>query len=318
MAVEIFVVLSDPTMNLSETKVIENNCTIGITTKGRSRALADTLRKLGNIGFGGVRYILLDDGSERPEDTRRIAQGLKRCRLIAHNESHGLICSRNEIANCCETPILIVLDDDSYFIDPGRLAANVGAMISEPTLALVSFKIIQSKPHEVLTTDYLAGPLLWFRGCGWMVKVDAFRKVGGFPDVLFYGAEENHLIYQLFKCGYILVHDPTVVVEHQWCPAARDLREMEYHFSRSQAIVKLLNLPAFLAFASIGLQFFRRTLRVSSFRERTWDVHIAGTFHGLHVGLRERRKAKLLTMRESFAFFRMRRSASVPLLRGPQ
>ena len=282
--------------SLADTESVESCCTIGITTRNRPEALAETLKMLAAVGLAGLRYIILDDGSHDPERTRASAAGVRRCRFISHERCVGLVRSRNEMMQCCETAILISLDDDAHIADAQGLPQAVSRMVADPTIGLVSFRLVHVQDGRAWTTGYCAGELPYFKGGAGMLSTAAFRAVGGYPDILFYGAEETHLVYQLFRAGFRMIHAPSITVVHSWHAGARQRSSMEYHFSRSQAIVKILNLPLGVASASIGCQLLRRCLDIACV---AWlPCHLTGAVNGLLVGLWSRRASRALTWRE--------------------
>ena len=272
----------------------QESCTIGITTRDRADDLRHTIERLKAIGLGAMRYIIVDDGSQNPAAFEEIAGALPRCRLVRHPVSAGLVRRRHEMAEICETEFLISLDDDSCFVDLTGMAKAFGELQKEPQLALLSFCIIQLKPHERRQTQFPAGELWWFRGCGYLLRVSAFLGVGGYPKEFQYGGEETHLTMQFFRAGYKMLHCPEVVVEHRWSGGGRDQKKMEYHFTRGQVLVKLFNEPVLVAAVGATVLILKRLLNNPAHAAS----HLQGWLSGIGAGVPARSRYKHFTWRQ--------------------
>jgi glycosyltransferase involved in cell wall biosynthesis len=294
-------------MKSTQTSDWKDRCTIGITSRDRAEDLRYTIEKQKAIGLGDMHYIIVDDGSADAETLREIAGQLPRCRFIRHESTTGYVQRRQEMAEMCETEFLISLDDDSYFVDVGGMAMAVEEFDKDRQLALQSFRIVQLKPHERRETRFLAGELFWFRGCGYMLRVEAFLKVGGYPKEYIYTGEETHLTMQFFRAGYRMRHCPDAVVEHRWSGASRDPGWMEFNMTRSQAVVKLLNEPLFTAMVGLGSIILKRALR-------DWtnvSHHFRGWRAGIRAGIQGRGRFQKMNMKQYFAFRRLCRVSHV-------
>ena len=277
-------------------------CTIGITTRDRVEDLRHTIEKQKAIGLGDLHYIIVDDGSANAEALRTIAAQLPRCRFVRHESSAGLIQRRNEMAEMCETEFLISLDDDSYFVELMGMEKAIEAMTEDPHIGLVSFKIIQlyldPQRFERRTTQYPPGKTMFFRGCGYVVRVKTFLALGGFPDEFRHGCEESHLQYQFFASGTKILHTPTVVVEHRWTWSGRPSAEREFLLYRSQPMLKLLDEPLLVALAGcVKLLFWNSWHGRGPFR-----TQFRGICSGIRAGVQLRGRWPSLTMKQYFAF----------------
>jgi hypothetical protein len=290
----------------------KERCTIGITTRDRTEDLRHTVEMQKTIGLGDMRYIIVDDGSTDANALREITAQLPRCRFIRHDRSSGYIQRRQEMAELCETEFLISLDDDSYFVNLSGMEAAIGWMDADAKHGLVSFKIIQlknfDKQMEARTTQFLTGPLYWFRGCGYITRISTFLQAGGFPAKLRHTSEELHLVHQFFRLNLAMRHQADVIVEHRWTPAARNLWSRAKDIYCSQTMVKLLNHPLPVALAGVLWLGAWKSWRGPD----CFTANIAGWWQGVLAGFGERYKWKQLTLRQ---FLKMRtalRLATVP------
>jgi GT2 family glycosyltransferase len=285
-------------------------CTIGITTRDRAADLRHTIERQIAVGLGDMHYIIVDDGSADPVELRGIASQLLNCRFIRHEDSTGYVQRRQEMAEACETEFLISLDDDSYFVDISGMSMAIDAMMHEPHLGLVSFRIIQRYNHEDIdrrrTTRIPEGYYYWFRGCGYVVRVRSFLEVGGYPSTYRHGAEELHLLYQFFRAGISVLHVPNVVIEHKWTWAGRPKWTRARDLFRSQVILKLFNEP--IGIALLGVT--RLILWLSWHGHQPFLAQFAGGVSGICPGLLGRFRTRPLTLLQYLQFRRELRNAA--------
>lgn len=292
----------------------KERCTIGITTRDRAADLRHTIEKQKAIGLGEMRYIIVDDGSMDTEAIRTIAAQLPFCRFIRHESSAGYVQRRQEMAEMCQTEFLVSLDDDSYFVELTGMEQVFSGMDADPQIGLVSFKIIQfyldPRRFERRITQYPAGKTMFFRGCGYVVRVKTFLAHGGFPTELRHGGEETHLQYRFFASATKIMHVPSVVVEHRWTWSGRPSAERQFLLYRSQPILKLLNEPRL--FALMGCA---KLLLWNSWHGRgPRKIQFWGLCSGVRAGMRSRRRWQPLTFKQYFAFRRECRSDFKPEL----
>jgi GT2 family glycosyltransferase len=292
----------------------KERCTIGITTRDRASDLRHTIEKQKAIGLDDMRYIIVDDGSADGNEIRMIADQLPSCRFIRHASPAGYVQRRQEMAELCETEFLVSLDDDSYFVDLTGMEQAFLGMDADPQVGLVSFKIIQlyldPERFERRITQYPAGKTMFFRGCGYIIRVKSFLACGGFPPELRHGGEEAHLLYRFFAFETKMIHVPSVVVEHRWTWNGRPSSERVFLLYRSQPMLKLFNEP--LPVALIGCA---KLLLWHSWHGRgPWRTQLAGLLSGIWAGALFRRRWRPLTLRQYCDFRKMSKSCYQPEL----
>jgi GT2 family glycosyltransferase len=290
----------------------KERCTIGITTRDRAADLRHTIEKQKTIGLGDIRYIIVDDGSADAVAVRAVAVQLPRCRFVRHDTSAGYVQRRNEIAEMCETEFLVSLDDDSYFVDLAGMEQLFSWMDNDPKIGLVSFKIVQfyidPQRFERRVTQFPPGNTMFFRGCGYVVRVKTFLAHGGFPAEFRHGSEESHLRYRFFVSGTKIMHAPSVVVEHLWTWSGRPSVERTFLLYRSQTILKLVNEPLVIALAGCATLLLWHSWRGMGSRR----FKFLGVCSGIWAGLRLRSHWRRLTLKQYFAFRRESRSCFKP------
>ncbi|NSC21783.1 glycosyltransferase [Streptomyces albus subsp. chlorinus] len=87
--------------------------------------------------------------------------------------------------------------------------------------------------------------VLGFLGCAAVVRRQAYLDVGGYHPLLFFGAEETLLAYDLAAAGWEVVHCPDVVARHSPADVPRPGREALVR--RNELLIAWLRRPLPLA-----------------------------------------------------------------------
>ncbi|MFH0241560.1 glycosyltransferase family 2 protein [Streptomyces sp. HK10] len=212
-----------------------NGSTIGvvIATRDRGDSLARTLRAL--TGLPGPPPVLVVDNASADHTRTMVSALFPRVSLMPLPENRGAI-ARNLGVAAMDTPYVAFSDDDSWW-EPGALEKAVSLLDAHPRLGLIAARTLvgpEEDPDPL--DDLLAGsPLgtardlpcpqvLGFLGCASVVRRSAFLDAGGFHPLLFFGAEETLLAYDLAARGWGVAHCPEVVAHHHPDPSPRSGR----------------------------------------------------------------------------------------------
>jgi GT2 family glycosyltransferase len=179
-------------------------------------------------------------------------------------------CARNVGVARAPTRYVAFSDDDSWW-EPGSLGRAMTVLDGHPGLGLVAARILvgaAATPDPVnaamaqspLPRGDLPGPrVLGFLGCAAMVRRAAFLSVGGFSDLLFFGAEEQLLALDLAAAGWPAAYIDDVIARH-WPSAARDRPGRVRLQHRNEVLLTWLRRPvsvALAATAGLALQIGR-------------------------------------------------------------
>lgn len=81
----------------------------------------------------------------------------------------------------------------------------------------------------------------WLHGCCWLVRVDAFRKLGGFDERFFLYYEDDDLCLRALQAGYDCLLEPQARVLHlggaSSAPSWRSEVFKQFHFFRSRHLI---------------------------------------------------------------------------------
>jgi GT2 family glycosyltransferase len=202
--------------------VTAGRTTVVIATRNRSVELARTLRELRALRPAPPIIVLDNDSTD---DTRaRVAEfpGVRLVRL-PHNAGAA---ARNAGVALAATPFVAFSDDDSWWA-PDALPRAEALLTRHPGVGLLAARTLvgpAQRPdpvNELMAASPLGrepdlpGPsVLGFLACAAVVRVRAFRQVGGFSSLLHFGAEEKLLSYDLAARGWALCYVDELCAHH--------------------------------------------------------------------------------------------------------
>jgi GT2 family glycosyltransferase len=214
---------------------LSNLVSIGITTRNRWQDLRVTLQKLDEAGLGQLPIRIFDDGSDEPCPISGIS--LLQMELRRFSDSAGLIVRRNQLATDVETKYLLSLDDDSYPV-AGSLEAAVEFAETDPDLLCLSFPIYNPilGLHHTRSLTKEIYQVRSFTGCGHLMNLPHFWKVGGYREELVHQGEEIDLAARALQEGFKCFHFPDFQIHHTASNRGRSWYRMDYFGSRNNLL----------------------------------------------------------------------------------
>ncbi|WP_024876015.1 glycosyltransferase family 2 protein [Saccharomonospora piscinae] len=226
--------------------------TVVIATRDRADDLARTLTHLRALR-PAPPVIVVDNGSA--DDTAsRVRDGFPGVRLIRLPENVGM-AARNLGVEAADTPYIAFNDDDSWWAQ-GALPQGEVLFDAYPRLGLLAATTLvgpQERRDPVCalmadsplgTAPDLPGPrVLGFLACSAVVRRSAFLDAGGFHPLLYFGAEERLLAYDLAARGWELCYVDRVRAHHHPSanrPSASWRRRIE---RRNNALITWMRRP---------------------------------------------------------------------------
>ncbi|MGP2442559.1 glycosyltransferase family 2 protein [Streptomyces sp. JW3] len=203
---------------------------IVIATRNRSARLATTLRHL--LDLPERPEILVADNASTDDTRAMLARDFPRIRVLSLPFNRGAL-ARTHGVRALDTPYVAFSDDDSWWA-PGALATAARLFDEHPRLGLLSARTLVG-PAEyadplngVLADSPLGGAadlpgtqVLGFLACASVVRREAYLDAGGYHPLLFFGAEETLLAYDLAARGWGVTHCPEVTAHHHPDPGPR-------------------------------------------------------------------------------------------------
>ncbi|MDN0200641.1 glycosyltransferase [Streptomyces sp. S.PNR 29] len=201
-----------------------------IATRNRSARLAVTLRHL--LALPERPEILVVDNASTDDTRALLARAFPQVRVVSLPCNRGAL-ARTHGVRALRTPYVAFSDDDSWWA-PGALGRAARLFDDHPRLGLLSARTLvgpsaDPDPLNDVLADSPLGPaadlpgtqVLGFLACASVVRRSAYLDAGGFHQLLFFGAEETLLAYDLAARGWGVTHHPDVVAHHDPDPTPR-------------------------------------------------------------------------------------------------
>ena len=200
------------------------------------RSLGLTRRAVGD----GVPVVVFDDASADAGAMREVAERHANVRLIRSEERVGPGEGRNRCMMAAETGFCLSLDDDCYLAGRPELGRWLEERIEDRDVAVVGFPYFNTQEGELATTGKQEGGAVGFHGGASLMRRAEVLRAGGYLDWLVFAGEDTELAGRLIRLGYRVWFDPSVVVQHDHVPFARDERWESFHYVRNTLLVNVL------------------------------------------------------------------------------
>lgn len=177
-----------------------------------------------------VRYIvwIVDQGSRAAEfeTLASFANEYSRVRLCRLDGNLGVAGGRNFASSLGTAPLIAAIDSDAEFEGDHALAGARDRFAADSRLGFLGFRILRAddRADDWSSWDYGDArrsisaenfAVATFCGCGHVLRRDAFEKVGGYDEALFFLGEEKDLAYRLMNAGYHGLYDGGTAVLHK-------------------------------------------------------------------------------------------------------
>jgi GT2 family glycosyltransferase len=264
--------------------------TVVVMTRDRRGQLLSTLDRM--TALPERPGIIVADNGSTDGSADAVAERFPQVTLLRSPRNMGAM-ARNAAVRRVTSPYVAFCDDDTWW-EPGALTTAARVLDAHDGLASVTGRIIvepggtedpivpELSGSPVPAPGWLPGPaLLGILAGASMLRVSAFREVGGFSSRLWIGGEEELLAIDLAARGWWMCYRDDVVVHHE--AAARDSTRRRRLGIRNTLWTAWLRRPVPSA--------LRRTGAVlgSLPRDATSALAVADAVRGLPWVMRERR-----------------------------
>jgi GT2 family glycosyltransferase len=194
--------------------------TVVLLTYNCAHRLPPILDRLTELG---LPIIAVDNAST--DGTALVISAHPGIELVRMDRNIGA-AGRNVGLQHARTPYVAFCDDDGWY-EPGGLAAAVELFDQHSRLALINARILVKKEAylDPISVEMAASPLpetagipgpvlLSFMGGACLVRVSAYREVGGYDPEFFLGGEEETLAFKLARARWHMRYLPDLVMHH--------------------------------------------------------------------------------------------------------
>jgi GT2 family glycosyltransferase len=174
------------------------------------------------------KVIVVDQGSQLEclKKLREYCEKDSRIQLVCNRQNKGVPGGRNQAADQGVGEYIVALDNDAEFVDSMQLYKAYEIMNAEADLGVLAFRVLRfgsneddhtswsyhSSVEEAAHTTFYSDR---FVGAGHMIRRDAFSKINGYDDDLFFLHEEVDLSKRMINAHYKIKYSPEVVIGHK-------------------------------------------------------------------------------------------------------
>lgn len=265
--------------------------TVVVITRNRRQEVLHSLERM--TGLPERPPIIVADNGSTDGTADAVAAAYPQVNLVRLRRNLGAT-ARNLAVQRIETPYVAFCDDDIWW-DPGALTIAADLLDEHNGLASVTGRILvepggaddpivpELRNSPVPAPGWLPGPaLLGILAGATMLRVAAFREVGGFSSKLWLGGEEELLAIDLAARGWWMCYRDDIVVHHA-ASASRDPRNRRRLGIRNTLWVTWLRRPIPSALRRTGV------IVGSLPRDITSALAVVDALTGLPWVVRERR-----------------------------
>jgi GT2 family glycosyltransferase len=194
--------------------------------------------------------------------------------LLTSNTRLGPGGGRHRALMVCETPFAVSFDDDSFPIDENFFSEVVRLFTQNEDAALLAAQIWHRNEDVPELADWIFDRPS-FIGCGFAIRVEAYRKIRGYlPRPVAYGIEETDVSLQLFAAGWRICQVGAIRVFHD--------TDLKHHNSPVITAASITNLGLYAFLHYPAKRFGWGALQVAN---RVKFLASRGRFRGIVAGL---------------------------------
>ena len=197
--------------------------------------------------------VIIDNGSS--DDTAvHIARHIPHARVIIRTTNAGYGGANNQAMAAVQTPFALLLNPDC-FITPDDLQCLLECMHDHPqagvigpqnwrseTVPQISHRKAFFRPgvDSTCTVPDKVTAAEWIHGCCQLLRIRAFREIGGFDEAFFLYYEDDDLCLRMAQAGHQCLLQPAARAFHKGgassAPSVRTDFIKRFHYARSRQI----------------------------------------------------------------------------------
>lgn len=225
-----------------------------LTMGNRPDEVARAIDSTEPLRAGGAELVVVGNGVDPPP----LPPGATGLTL---ESNLGVTGGRNAAVRACTGDVVLFLDDDGWYPEPGVLGEHVARRFAcDPALAVLSFRVADPVdggsarwyvPRLRAGDPERSSVVTTFAGGACAIRRSAYDEVGGLPEAFFYAHEETDLSWRLIERGYRIEYDAQAVMCH---PPVRNARHAFWYKieARNRVWLARRNLPWPLALAYLA------------------------------------------------------------------
>jgi GT2 family glycosyltransferase len=193
----------------------------------------------------GIDVLVVGNGAEVPADLPSAVRTLRLARNL------GVAGGRNAGLDASAGDVVLFLDDDGWYPDPGLGTHVADRFAADPGLAVLAFRVVDPGggpgarwhvPRLRVGDPGRSSAVTTFAGGACAIRRSAFCEAGGLPEAFFFMHEEIDLAWRLLDRGYRIEYDAAARMCHPPVPNSRHPGFYRIE-ARNRVLLARRNLP---------------------------------------------------------------------------
>lgn len=222
-----------------------------VTVTYESAALVDTLAKT----LTHFANVIVIDNASHDDTAQLLLKRLPHASVIRNDANMGFGPANNQALALVTTPYALMLNPDcdisadalQRLLDTAALYSSAaliapqgwyGKDLPQPSYRQAFYEHRAKQPYQIPAGTCSAK---WLHGCCLLVRVDAFRRFGGFDERFFLYYEDDDLCLRALQAGYDCLLEPQAQVSHigggASAPSWRTDFRKHFYFFRSRHLI---------------------------------------------------------------------------------
>jgi GT2 family glycosyltransferase len=186
---------------------------------------------------------VIDDAST--DDTEEIVTNrFPSVKYVKLPKNVGVIRARNVALKSARDTYLLLLDDDSWFVEGDGLARCIAIADENPQKSIFALNVCTADGHRHFPDGTLPHSVRSFQGCAVLFNMQAVSQHGLLFEELFdRQGEEKDMCLRASECGLSIWAIPEVEVFHAVTMAQRNWSKIRFFEHRNDVLRELLRCP---------------------------------------------------------------------------
>jgi GT2 family glycosyltransferase len=221
----------------------------------RRETIEESIDSVLSQDYPALELVVVDNNS-RDDVSAVVEQRSAKINFIQLDENRGACGGRNAGLRASHGDIVVFLEDDVKFLSPFEVTKIVHLFAQRPEFHVLALQVCDPDTGKLRLREWCHPrywkehsesefETTWFGEGACAFRREALDACGGYYEPLFYGAEGDDLVIQLFNHGFRILHTPQVRVGHRASETGRTSDRQYKYFTRNYFWIAYKDFPFF-------------------------------------------------------------------------